>query len=64
MEVDSRVSARQIRQPITSNHDIENAFDSITYSKAAIRNNLIHSFFASRKDGVVPLAMKRVTNDI
>lgn len=33
MKVDSQVSARQIRQPIESNHDIANAFDSITYSK-------------------------------
>jgi cytosol alanyl aminopeptidase len=33
MESDSRVSARMIRQPITSVHDIQNAFDSITYSK-------------------------------
>ena len=30
---DTIVSARQIRQPVTSNHDIENAFDSITYAK-------------------------------
>ena len=30
---DSLVSARQIRQPIESNHDIRNAFDSITYRK-------------------------------
>jgi len=33
MQSDSRVSARMIRQPITSTHDILNAFDSITYSK-------------------------------
>lgn len=33
MGVDSLVSARQIRQPIESNHDIRNAFDSITYRK-------------------------------
>ncbi len=30
---DRLVSARQIRQPIVSDHDIANAFDSITYSK-------------------------------
>lgn len=35
MEVDSRTSARKIRQPIESDHDIENAFDAITYSKGA-----------------------------
>ncbi len=33
MRTDSLVSARQIRQPIESNHDIRNAFDSITYRK-------------------------------
>jgi alanyl aminopeptidase len=33
MYADSLVSARAIRQPIQSPHDIENAFDSITYQK-------------------------------
>jgi aminopeptidase N len=33
MDTDSRVSARQVRQDILSNHDIGNAFDGITYSK-------------------------------
>lgn len=33
MNVDSLTSARQIRQPIASNHDIASAFDAITYSK-------------------------------
>jgi alanyl aminopeptidase len=33
MRADSLVSARQIRQPIDSNHDIRNAFDAITYRK-------------------------------
>ena len=33
MASDSLITARQIRQPIESNHDIRNAFDSITYSK-------------------------------
>jgi alanyl aminopeptidase len=33
MGSDSLVNARQIRQPITNNHDIRNAFDGITYSK-------------------------------
>lgn len=33
MEADSLASARQIRQPIENQHDIHNAFDSITYSK-------------------------------
>lgn len=33
MGADSLASARQIRQPIESNHDIRNAFDAITYRK-------------------------------
>ncbi len=33
MSIDSLASARAIRQPIASTHDIENAFDSITYRK-------------------------------
>lgn len=35
MHADELVSARQIRQPIRSNHDIATAFDSITYQKGA-----------------------------
>jgi cytosol alanyl aminopeptidase len=33
MDADSRKSARMIRQPIESTHDILNAFDGITYNK-------------------------------
>jgi cytosol alanyl aminopeptidase len=33
MREDSLRSARQIRQPVETNHDIENAFDEITYQK-------------------------------
>jgi alanyl aminopeptidase len=33
MGLDSLTSARSIRQPIVSNHDIQNAFDLITYVK-------------------------------
>jgi alanyl aminopeptidase len=35
MNADSLDSARSIRQPIASDHDIANAFDGITYSKGA-----------------------------
>jgi alanyl aminopeptidase len=35
MRHDLLVAARQIRQPIESPHDIENAFDSITYQKGS-----------------------------
>ncbi len=33
MDEDSLLSARQIRQPILTSHDIDNAFDEITYDK-------------------------------
>lgn len=33
MELDSRIAARQIRQPVDRNADIGNAFDAITYLK-------------------------------
>ena len=35
MEADGRPSARRIREPIVSAHDIINAFDGITYNKGA-----------------------------
>src|SRR5262249_60339761 len=35
MDEDSLASARRIRQPIASTHDIVNAFDDITYQKGA-----------------------------
>jgi len=35
MSVDSLVTTRKVRQPITSRDDIANAFDSITYQKGA-----------------------------
>ena len=33
MKLDSLTSARRIRQPVLNNHDIQNAFDAITYKK-------------------------------
>src|SRR5690606_11329361 len=35
LDADSLASARQIRQPIETEHDIHNAFDGITYSKGS-----------------------------
>jgi cytosol alanyl aminopeptidase len=34
-DIDSKESARQVRQPIINDHDIRNAFDGITYTKGA-----------------------------
>jgi alanyl aminopeptidase len=44
MEVDSQASARQIRQPIESDHDIENAFDAITYAKGGAVLSMFERF--------------------
>jgi alanyl aminopeptidase len=44
MQSDSLVSARQVRQPIASNDDIVNAFDSITYDKGAALLNMFESY--------------------
>jgi alanyl aminopeptidase len=41
MHADSLTSARRIRQPIASNHDMKNAFDAITYQKGA---SVLHMF--------------------
>jgi alanyl aminopeptidase len=41
MNSDSLVTARKIRQPITSAHDIANAFDGITYGKGGA---VLHMF--------------------
>ena len=44
MGQDSLTKARQIRQPIISNHDIQSAFDSITYLKGGGVLSMIESF--------------------
>lgn len=47
METDSLVSARKIRQPITSPDEIEAAFDDLTYSKGAALIGMFESFTTS-----------------
>lgn len=44
MKSDSLVSARQIRQPIHSNHDIRSAFDGITYRKGGGVLEMMNTF--------------------
>ncbi|MBI1786576.1 MAG: M1 family metallopeptidase [Acidobacteria bacterium] len=41
---DSLVSARKVRQPIESSHDIANAFDGITYGKGAALLGMFESY--------------------
>ncbi len=54
MRTDSLVSARQIRQPIESTHDIRNAFDSITYSKGGAVLGMFESWLGEEtfRDGI------------
>ena len=49
MQNDSLVSARKVRQPIASNNDIINAFDSITYDKGAALMNMFESYMGREK---------------
>ncbi|QQR91412.1 MAG: hypothetical protein IPJ88_06705 [Myxococcales bacterium] len=54
MDADSLVSARQIRQPIRSDHDIENAFDAITYTKGGAILSMFESWMGAEafRDGI------------
>ncbi|MDA0712534.1 MAG: M1 family metallopeptidase, partial [bacterium] len=69
MRADSLVTARQIKQPILSYHDIHNAFDSITYAKGAsvltmFENYLGKSVFqASVQHHLNKFAFKTATAD-
>jgi alanyl aminopeptidase len=49
MQSDSLVSARRVRQPIASNDDIVNAFDSITYDKGSALLNMFESYMGREK---------------
>ena len=65
MEADELVSARQIRQPIRSNHDIATAFDGITYQKGAAVLAMFESWLgeeAFRKG--VQLHLRRFANGV
>jgi alanyl aminopeptidase len=54
MQADSLASARRIRQPIASDHDIANAFDSITYQKGGGVLSMFESWLGPEifRDGV------------
>lgn len=49
MKNDSLLTARKIREPITSKDDIENAFDSITYSKGEAVLQMFESWIGEEK---------------
>jgi len=54
MGFDALVSARQIRQPVNDDHDIDNAFDAITYSKGGVVLGMFERMLGKDvfKDGV------------
>ncbi len=54
MDSDSYLSARRLREPIASNHDIVNAFDDITYLKGAGVLHMFESFLGEEafREGV------------
>jgi alanyl aminopeptidase len=47
MQLDSLASTRAIREPITDNSDIRNAYDAITYSKSLGVIHMIDRYFGS-----------------
>ncbi len=49
MDNDALVSARQVSQPIESNHDVANAFDGITYNKGSALLNMFESYMGPEK---------------
>ncbi|MCG8418401.1 MAG: M1 family metallopeptidase [Proteobacteria bacterium] len=49
MSSDSLATARKIRQPIASKHDIDNAFDNITYGKGAAVLRMFESWIGEEK---------------
>ncbi|GAB4124422.1 MAG: M1 family metallopeptidase [Rhodothalassiaceae bacterium] len=65
MEADSLASARQIREPIRSNHDIATAFDGITYQKGGAVLAMFESWLGEEafRNGV-RLHMQRFANGV
>ncbi|MDH4023244.1 MAG: M1 family metallopeptidase [Gammaproteobacteria bacterium] len=49
MELDSRIAARQIRQPVTRNPDIGSAFDGITYLKGSAVLGMFESWLGEER---------------
>lgn len=54
MELDSRIAARQIRQPVLRNAEIGSAFDAITYLKGGAVLGMFESWLGERafRDGI------------
>jgi alanyl aminopeptidase len=65
MDQDSRVAARQIRQPVTKNADIGSAFDGITYLKGGAVLGMFESWLGEDRfrDGI-RLHMRRFPHSV
>ena len=65
MNADALETARQVRQPVETNHDIANAFDGITYSKGGAVLSMFEAWVGEDafRDGV-RLHMKRFEHDV
>jgi len=65
MDNDALANARQIREPIRSNHDIATAFDGITYQKGGGVLEMVEAWLGEEafRDGV-RLFMERFTFDV
>ncbi|HWO09039.1 MAG TPA: M1 family metallopeptidase, partial [Polyangiaceae bacterium] len=48
-DMDAKESARQVRQPITSDHDIKNAFDAITYTKGGALLEMFERYLGAER---------------
>lgn len=65
MSADALASARQVREPVESNHDIANAFDGITYAKGGAVLSMFESWVGEEafREGV-RLHMKRFEHGV
>ncbi len=65
MNADALAAARQVREPVESNHDIAGAFDGITYAKGGAVLSMFEAWVGADafRDGV-RLHMKRFENDV
>jgi len=65
MNADALASARQVREPVESNHDIASAFDGITYAKGGAVLSMVESWVGEEafREGV-RLHMKRFEHGV
>ncbi|MEO8444565.1 MAG: M1 family metallopeptidase [Gammaproteobacteria bacterium] len=65
MELDSRIAARQIRQPVTRNLDIGSAFDGITYLKGGAVLGMFESWLGEERFRAgIRVHMQRFANGV